>query len=50
MLLKFFKIFALQAKPPTMGAAVTPWPGTMMDRMSLDDMPHKGEFDKNLRV
>lgn len=26
-----------------MGASVTPWPGTIMDRMSLDDMTHKGE-------
>uniref|UniRef100_A0A336M8V6 CSON006864 protein n=1 Tax=Culicoides sonorensis TaxID=179676 RepID=A0A336M8V6_CULSO len=30
-----------------MGAAVTPWPGTMMDRMSLDDMPHKGHSGVN---
>lgn len=28
-----------------MGASVTPWPGsTMMDRVTLDDIPHKGKF------
>lgn len=28
-----------------MGASVTPWPGTtMMDRVSLDDIPHKGKI------
>lgn len=28
-----------------MGASVTPWPGTtMMDRVSLDDIPHKGNI------
>lgn len=36
------KIFALQ-NTSAMGAAVTPWSSTMMmDRISLDDMPHKG--------
>lgn len=28
-----------------LGAAVTPWPGsTMMDIVSLDEMPHKGKY------
>lgn len=27
-----------------MGAAVTPWHGSIMDRVSLDDMPHKGNI------
>lgn len=37
-------IFALQSTPSAMmGASVTPWPSTtMMDRVSLDDIPHKG--------
>jgi hypothetical protein len=35
-------MFALQ-NSSAMGAAVTPWSSTMMmDRISLDDMPHKG--------
>lgn len=41
----FFKIFALQTAP-AMGAAVTPWHGSIMDRVSLDDMPHKGNSTK----
>ncbi|XP_018789227.1 PREDICTED: paired box protein Pax-6 isoform X3 [Bactrocera latifrons] len=34
-------MFALQPTP-SMGAVISPWSGTMIDRMpSLDDMPHK---------
>lgn len=32
-----------------MGAAVTPWPGSMMDRVGLDDMTHKGEYILTVR-
>lgn len=40
--LNVVKMFALQ-NSSAMGAAVTPWSSTMMmDRISLDDMPHKG--------
>lgn len=37
-------MFALQSTPAAMmGASVAPWPSsTMMDRVSLDDLPHKG--------
>ncbi|XP_018789228.1 PREDICTED: paired box protein Pax-6 isoform X4 [Bactrocera latifrons] len=40
-------MFALQPTP-SMGAVISPWSGTMIDRMpSLDDMPHKGHSGVN---
>lgn len=42
---KIAKIFALQSTPAAMMGASVPWPGTtMMDRVTLDDIPHKGNI------
>lgn len=42
--LKLLEMFAIQPTP-SMGAVISPWSGTMIDRIpSLDDMSHKGKM------